>query len=55
MSESTRAPVGDEIMLRDLGEYRLAGLEQPERLYQVVAPDLASEFAPPRAAAAAKT
>jgi Adenylate and Guanylate cyclase catalytic domain len=51
VSESTRALIGDEVALRDLGEYRLAGLERPERLYQVVAPDLASEFGPLRAGA----
>jgi hypothetical protein len=36
-------------VLRDLGEYGLAGLERSERLYQVVAPGLASEFGPLRA------
>jgi hypothetical protein len=49
VSEPTRSLVGDEVVLRDLGEYRLAGLERPERLYQVVAAGLASEFGPPRA------
>jgi class 3 adenylate cyclase len=51
VSESTRALIGDEVVLRDLGEYRLAGLERPERLYQVVASGLASEFGPLRAQA----
>ena len=49
VSESTRSLIGEEIVLRDLGEYRLAGLDRPERLYQVVAAGLASEFEPPRA------
>ena len=49
VSESTRSLVGDEIALRDLGEFRLAGLDRPERLYQVVASGLLTEFEPPRA------
>jgi HPt (histidine-containing phosphotransfer) domain-containing protein len=49
VSESTRSLVGDGIALRDLGEYRLAGLDRPERLYQVVASGLPTEFEPPRA------
>jgi predicted ATPase/class 3 adenylate cyclase len=32
--------------LRDLGEHRLKDLERPERLYQLVHPDLAAEFPP---------
>src|SRR3954469_8257436 len=36
VSDTTRALVGDEFALRELGEYRLAGLEQPERLYDVI-------------------
>ena len=51
VSESTRALIGGEVALRDLGEYRLVGLERPECLYQVVAPGLASEFGPLRAQA----
>jgi class 3 adenylate cyclase len=49
VSESTRALIGEEVALRDLGEYGLAGLERPERLYQVVAPGLPREFGPLRA------
>jgi hypothetical protein len=49
VSESTRALIGEEVTLRDLGEYGLAGLERPERLYQVVAPGLSREFGPLRA------
>ena len=37
---------GDGFELRDLGEYRLKDMPRPERLYQVVVPDLPSEFAP---------
>ena len=32
--------------LRDLGEHRLKDLERPERLYQLVHPELAGEFPP---------
>src|SRR4051794_35814201 len=42
VSEPTRALVGDQVALRDLGEYRLSGLERPERLY-----DLAGHDFPP--------
>jgi predicted ATPase/class 3 adenylate cyclase len=35
--------------LRDLGSFALKGLSRPERLFQLVAPDLRSEFPPPRA------
>jgi class 3 adenylate cyclase len=34
------------VELRDLGEYRLKGVLNPERLWQVMAPDLLSEFPP---------
>ncbi len=34
--------------LRDLGEHRLRDLRYTERLYQLVVPDLPSEFPPPR-------
>jgi predicted ATPase/class 3 adenylate cyclase len=50
ISESTRAlshrnlPTG--VSLRDLGEHRLKGLALPERMFQVVADDLRSEFPP---------
>jgi predicted ATPase/class 3 adenylate cyclase len=40
------APEG--ISFRDLGEHRLRGLEQSERLYQVAGEGLADEFPPPR-------
>ena len=38
------------IQFKDVGEVRLAGFEQPERLFQVVADGLAEAFAAPRAA-----
>lgn len=34
--------------LRDLGEHRLRGLSRPERLYQLLTPDLPSSFPPLR-------
>jgi predicted ATPase/class 3 adenylate cyclase len=53
VSSSTRALVEgalpEGVVLRDLGEHRLKDLARPERLYQAVAPDLASDFPPPRA------
>ncbi|MDX1748291.1 MAG: adenylate/guanylate cyclase domain-containing protein, partial [Halobacteriales archaeon] len=43
---SEGAPNGTSF--RDLGEHRLEGLDRPERLFQVLAPDLPAEFPPPR-------
>jgi predicted ATPase/class 3 adenylate cyclase len=40
----------DEITLRDLGEHRLKDLDGAQRLFQVVIPELASDFPPPRTA-----
>ncbi len=37
-----------EATLRDLGEHRLRGLSRPERLYQLLVPDLPSTFPPLR-------
>ncbi|MCB8935803.1 MAG: hypothetical protein H6663_10090 [Candidatus Promineofilum sp.] len=37
-----------EATLRDLGEHRLRGLSRPERLYQLLVPDLPSSFPPLR-------
>jgi YVTN family beta-propeller protein len=52
MSGVTRALVEDDlpddVRISDLGEYRLKDLDRPERLYQLVATDLPSEFPPPR-------
>jgi DNA-binding NarL/FixJ family response regulator/class 3 adenylate cyclase len=58
VSEATRAALPDaESTLREIGRYRLKGLPEPERLYQVVAEGLPEEFPPPRSqeAAAAET
>jgi predicted ATPase/class 3 adenylate cyclase len=41
------------VALDDLGEHRLKDLDRPERLYQVVADELATDFPPPRSEAAA--
>jgi DNA-binding SARP family transcriptional activator/class 3 adenylate cyclase/DNA-binding CsgD family transcriptional regulator len=53
VSAATWALLGDEpisgIILEDLGEYRLKGFDQPERIYQVVADGLERRFAPLRA------
>jgi predicted ATPase/class 3 adenylate cyclase len=35
-----------DVTLRDMGKHRLKGLTQPDRLWQLVAPDLAAEFPP---------
>jgi predicted ATPase/class 3 adenylate cyclase len=35
-----------DLALRDLGEYRLTDLSRPERVFQLVAPDLPTDFAP---------
>ncbi|MFN2521491.1 MAG: NB-ARC domain-containing protein, partial [Candidatus Limnocylindria bacterium] len=48
LSKSTRALVGDEVPLRDLGEHRLKDLDQPEWLFQLAAPDLEQRFPPLR-------
>jgi predicted ATPase/class 3 adenylate cyclase len=49
ISSETRALVGrslpDGVELRDLGEHRLKDLEHPEHLWQLVIPELRSEFA----------
>jgi len=50
LSDATRALVGrglpEEIELRDLGEHRLRDIEHPEHLWQLVIPDLPSDFPP---------
>jgi class 3 adenylate cyclase len=52
LSETARALVADDlppgVSLRDLGLHRLKDLDEPARLYQVVAPGLADRFPPPR-------
>jgi predicted ATPase/class 3 adenylate cyclase len=50
LSQTTRAlveydlPAG--VRLRDVGEHRLKDLQRPERLYQLVIPDLPADFPP---------
>ena len=48
-SETTRALIGDHVDARELGTYILKGFKLPERLYQLLAPGLGSDFPPPRA------
>ena len=40
----------NEVSFRDVGEVRLAGFDQPERLFQVIAQGLPDDFRAPRAA-----
>jgi predicted ATPase/class 3 adenylate cyclase len=54
LSEATSALVQDELpggRLRDLGEHRLRDLARPERVIQLVHPDLPGEFPPLRSSA----
>jgi predicted ATPase/class 3 adenylate cyclase len=48
LSQASQIMIGDqlpaEISLRDLGERRLKDLARPERIFQLVSPDLPSEF-----------
>ena len=50
LSDATRALVENALpeglSLRDLGAHRLKDLQQPERLYQLVIPDLPADFPP---------
>jgi predicted ATPase/class 3 adenylate cyclase len=52
LSQAARELVRDHlpegVALRDLGRQRLRGLDRPERVFQVVAPGLRTEFPPPR-------
>jgi class 3 adenylate cyclase/DNA-binding NarL/FixJ family response regulator len=52
LSQATYAVLADELLpdlrFRDLGEHMLKDLDRPERLYQLVAPDLPSDFPPLR-------
>jgi len=38
----------DELSLRDMGAYRLKGLPQPEKIFQLIVPDLPADFPPLR-------
>jgi predicted ATPase/class 3 adenylate cyclase len=50
LTHATRQLAGDslpaDVVLQDLGEHQLRDLLQPERLYQVIAPGLPSNFPP---------
>src|SRR5919202_1203158 len=48
MQELVRDHLPPQVELRDLGEYRLKDLIRPERVFQIVAPDLAQNFPPLR-------
>ena len=48
VSDPTHGELAGSVELKDLGEYELHGLTEPERLFQVVAPGLAVEFPPLR-------
>jgi len=45
-AELARDRLPDDVGLRDLGEHRLKDLYQPEHIYQLTHPDLASDFPP---------
>ena len=49
LSQATSDLVEDRFQARDLGSYSLAGLPEPERLFQLQAAGLRSEFPPLRA------
>jgi YVTN family beta-propeller protein len=55
VSQTTRELLRDDplpdVSLRDLGEHQLKDLDEPERLYQLVAPGLADDFPPLKTAA----
>jgi predicted ATPase/class 3 adenylate cyclase len=51
VSQATRDLLGDRVegaAFRDLGEHRLKDLAQAQRLFELVIPDLPSDFPPPR-------
>ena len=52
LSQATQAVFADEVLsgirLRDLGEHLLKDLDRPERLFQLVVPDLPEDFPPLR-------
>jgi class 3 adenylate cyclase/ActR/RegA family two-component response regulator len=51
MSEATHALLPEDFECRDLGTYRLRGLPEPERIFQLVAPGLPADFPPLRSEA----
>ena len=52
LSQATQAVLADEVLsgirLRDLGEHLLKDLDRPERVFQLVVPDLREDFPPLR-------
>src|SRR4051794_20656613 len=46
VQQLTRGDLPAQVTLRDLGEHRLRDLLEPERVYQLVHPELPEEFAP---------
>ena len=44
LSQRTRSLIGPDVAVRDLGEHRLKDLEDPEWLYQLIAPGLEAVF-----------
>jgi DNA-binding SARP family transcriptional activator/streptogramin lyase len=57
VSSATRDLVGaalEDVGFEDLGEHRLKDLEQPQRIFQVTAPSLPSDFPPLETAEAAR-
>jgi predicted ATPase/class 3 adenylate cyclase len=59
LSQATHDLVADElseeVMLRDLGEYRLKDIAGLSHLFQLVVPDLPADFPPPATASAQRT
>ena len=48
ISAKTHSFLPESVLCRDLGTYRLRGLPEPERIYQLMAPGLTHEFPPLR-------
>jgi predicted ATPase/class 3 adenylate cyclase/Tfp pilus assembly protein PilF len=46
VAEMLREQLPEGITLREMGEHRMKGLLNPERLFQVIAPDLRADFPP---------
>ncbi len=46
VTELVRGSLPDQVSLRDLGDFRMKGLSQPEHLYQVLVPSLPQDFPP---------
>lgn len=43
-AELVHDKIADDVRLRDLGEHRLKDIARPERIFQILAPELPSEF-----------